>query len=120
MVAALDATAAQDAHRLFGSSYFDKQPVGCRWSLFCSFRFRGNLARPNELRACLLPLQSWRQYPFRGHGLAQIEDGEIVLDEERAQTYYLFKSSELLFDFANLGADPANRDPRNDLTFARR
>src|SRR5918998_600306 len=31
MGAALEATATQDAHRLFGSSYFYKPSVGCRW-----------------------------------------------------------------------------------------
>jgi hypothetical protein len=53
---ALDAITAQDAHRLFGSSAFTNRSVRGRWSLFCSFRFPGDLARPNELRVCLLPL----------------------------------------------------------------
>ena len=53
---ALDALTAQDAHRLFGSSAFTNRSVRGRWSLFCSFRFPGDLARPNELRVCLLPL----------------------------------------------------------------
>ena len=63
---------------------------------------------------------SWRQYPFWARGAARIEDHEIVLDEERAQTYYLFESTDLLFDLADLTADSANPDPRNALTFARR
>ena len=63
---------------------------------------------------------SWRQYPFWARGAARIEDHEIVLDEERAQTYYLFESTDLLFDLADLAADSANPDPRNALTFARR
>jgi len=63
---------------------------------------------------------SWRQYPFWARGAARIEDDEIVLDEERAQTYYLFESTDLLFDLADLTADSANPDPRNALTFARR
>ena len=65
-------------------------------------------------------MESWRQYPFWARGPARIEGDEIVLDEERAQPYYLFEPTDLLFDFADLAADPANRDPRDALTFARR
>jgi hypothetical protein len=65
-------------------------------------------------------MEGWRQYPFWARGPAQIEDGEIALDEERAQTYYLFESTDLLFDLADLVSDPANPDPRNAITFVRR
>ncbi len=63
---------------------------------------------------------SWRQYPLWARGPARIEGDEIVLDEDRAQEYYLFEPTDLMFDLADLAADPANPDTRDAVTFVRR
>jgi len=63
---------------------------------------------------------NWRQYPAWARGPARIEGDDIVLDESRAEEYYLFEPTDLMFDLADLAADPANPDPRGALAFVRR
>jgi hypothetical protein len=67
-----------------------------------------------------LAAASWRQYPSWARGPARIEGDEIILDEGRAEEYYLFEPTDLMFDLAALAADPANPDSRGALAFVRR
>jgi hypothetical protein len=68
-----------------------------------------------------LGVSNWRQYPHWARGSAHIDEGEIVLDESRAEKYFLFKPVDLLFEFADLTApDPTNPDPQRAIAFARR
>jgi hypothetical protein len=62
---------------------------------------------------------SWRQYPFWARGPARIEGDEIVMYEAMAQEYYLFEPTDLMFDLADLAADPANPDSHGALAFVR-
>jgi hypothetical protein len=63
---------------------------------------------------------NWYQYPHWARGPAQIIGDEIVLDENRAQPYFLYEPRELMFDFAELAADLSNLDPRRAMAFVRR
>jgi hypothetical protein len=62
---------------------------------------------------------SWRQYPIWARGPARIEGDEIVMYEAMAQEYYLFEPTDLMFDLADLAADPANPDSHGALAFVR-
>jgi hypothetical protein len=63
---------------------------------------------------------NWKQYPHWARGPARVVGREIVLDEGRAEQYYIFEPTDLLFDLADLGAGPHMRDPREATSFARR
>lgn len=63
---------------------------------------------------------TWRQYPHWARGPARIVGEDVILDEDRAEHYFLYEPTDLLFDLADLGADPNNRDPRAVLSFVRR
>ncbi len=63
---------------------------------------------------------TWRQYPYWMRGPARIVGDEVVLDEDRAEEYYMYEPTELLFDLAEIGPDPQNRDSQNVLAFVRR
>ena len=70
-----------------------------------------------------LGLAQWRQYPFWARGPARIVgdpvDGEIVLDEGRAEPYYMDKK-DLSFEFARLAFDLNGLDTRDVVAFVRR
>jgi hypothetical protein len=51
---------------------------------------------------------------------ARIEGDYIVLDEGRAEEYYLFEPTDLMLDLAALAADPAHPDSHGALAFVRR
>jgi hypothetical protein len=63
---------------------------------------------------------NWYQYPCWARGPAWIDGEEIVLDEDRAQPYFLYESTNLLFDFADIAPDPDNLDPQRAVAFVRR
>jgi hypothetical protein len=63
---------------------------------------------------------NWYQYPHWARGPAQIDGNEIVLDEDRAQSYFLYEPTDLLFDLADIAADPSNLDARRAVAFVRR
>src|SRR5918997_3266059 len=65
-------------------------------------------------------IPNWRQYPHWARGPALIEGDEIVLDEGRAQPYFLYEPTDLLFDLAEIAADPSDLDPRRAAAFVRR
>jgi hypothetical protein len=68
-----------------------------------------------------LAVTNWRQYPHWARGPAHIDKGDIVLDESRAEEYFLFEPKDLLFDFADLTyPHPVNPDPQRAVAFARR
>ena len=68
-----------------------------------------------------LGVSNWRQYPHWTRGPARIDEGHIVLDESRAEKYFLLEPEGLLFDFADLThPDPTNPDPQHAKAFARR
>jgi predicted RNA-binding Zn-ribbon protein involved in translation (DUF1610 family) len=63
---------------------------------------------------------NWKQYPHWARGPARVVGDEVVLDEDRAEPYYIFEPTDLLFDLADLGAGPHKRDPREAVSFVRR
>ncbi len=63
---------------------------------------------------------NWYQYPHWARGPATIVGDEIVLDEDRAQPYFLHEPRDLLFDFAELAANPGDLDTRRATAFVRR
>jgi len=63
---------------------------------------------------------NWYQYPRWVRGPAKIVRDEIVLDEGRAQPYFLYDPRGLMFDFAELAADLNNLDAQRAVAFARR
>jgi hypothetical protein len=63
---------------------------------------------------------NWYQYPHWVRGPARIDGDEIVLDEDRAKAYFLYQPTDLLFDLADIAADPSNLDPRRATAFVRR
>src|SRR5215204_479639 len=68
-----------------------------------------------------LGVSNWRQYPHWARGPAHIDGNEIVLDESRAEKYFLFEPKDIMFDFADLTyPDPTNPDPQRAIAFARR
>jgi hypothetical protein len=65
-------------------------------------------------------IAQWRQYPFWARGRARIVGDEVVLDEDRAEQYYMYESADLMFKLADLAADWNKRDARDVLAFVRR
>lgn len=65
-------------------------------------------------------IRNWSQYPHWARGPARIDGDEIVLNEDRARPYFLYESTDLLFDLAEIAADPSNLDPRRVVAFVRR
>jgi hypothetical protein len=65
-------------------------------------------------------IAQWRQYPFWAHGHARIAGDEVILDEARAERYYMYESTDLMFELADLAADWNKRDARDVLAFVRR
>lgn len=63
---------------------------------------------------------NWKQYPHWARGPARIAGDQVILDENRAETYYLYEPTDLLFDLADLGAGTNKRDPREVVSFVRR
>jgi predicted RNA-binding Zn-ribbon protein involved in translation (DUF1610 family) len=65
-------------------------------------------------------IANWKQYPHWARGPARVVGGEMVLDEDRAEPYFMFEPTDLLFDLVDLGAGPNKRDPREAVSFVRR
>jgi hypothetical protein len=63
---------------------------------------------------------NWKRYPHWARGPARLVGDEVILDEDRAERYYMYEPTDLLFDLADLGADPNSRDPREVVSFVRR
>jgi hypothetical protein len=66
----------------------------------------------------------WQQYPFWARGPARIEGegvgAEVVLDEDRAETYFMHGTKDLSLEFAYLATDKTRFDFDNLLVFVRR
>jgi predicted nucleic acid-binding Zn ribbon protein len=65
----------------------------------------------------------WRQYSWWVRGPARVVDDEVVLDEERAEKYYIHQPDDLLPDLAGLWGvlhDPRPKLNREVLRFVRR
>ena len=61
------------------------------------------------------------QYPQWARGPAHIVEDQVVLEESRAEPYYIHEAdNELMFAFARLAADLDNLDERDVLAFVRR
>lgn len=61
------------------------------------------------------------QYPQWVRGPAHIVEDQVILDESRAESYYIHEAdNELMFAFAGLVADWDNLDYRDVLAFVRR
>lgn len=69
-------------------------------------------------------MAQWLQYPFWTRGPAHIvgegTEAEVVLDEARAETYYMFGTRNLSFELAYLARDTNNLDTDDLLAFVRR
>ena len=65
-------------------------------------------------------LGQWRQYPEWVRGPARIEGDEVVLDEQRAEFYYIFEPRDLMFALVDVAAGWKAHDPRGILPFVRR
>ena len=66
-------------------------------------------------------LSTLAQYPQWARGPAHIVEEHVVLDETRAEPYYLHEAdNELMFALAGLAVDPDNLDERDVLAFVRR
>lgn len=63
---------------------------------------------------------TYTQYPYWAKGPATIEDGFIVLDEERAEPYFMFEPPNLFFDLLDVYKKPDALDPRDVVSFVRR
>lgn len=61
----------------------------------------------------------YKQYPEWVKGPAWIEDGHIVLDEERATRYFVYEPTDLVFDLLDLYRLD-NLDARDVISFVRR
>jgi len=69
------------------------------------------------------PGVGWRQYSWWVRGPARIEGEHVVLDEERAETYYIHQPADLLPDLAGLWGmlhEPHSKRDREVLRFVRR
>ena len=69
-------------------------------------------------------LAQWRQYPLWARGPARIvgdvPEGEIVLDEDRAETYYMYSTTDISFEFAFLSEGLNRQNTDSLLAFVRR
>jgi hypothetical protein len=65
-------------------------------------------------------LGQWRQYPQWARGPARIDGEEVVLDEEKAEPYYIFEPRDLIFDLADVAAAWMTREYRVIQAFVRR
>jgi hypothetical protein len=62
---------------------------------------------------------TYKQYPHWAKGPAKVEGGHVVLDEGRAQPYYIYEDDGLLFDLLDLHR-PQTLDANEVVTFVRR
>ena len=69
-------------------------------------------------------MAQWNQYPFWASGPARIEgeglEAEVVLDEDRAKTYYMYEARDLSFELAHLASGKNRLDTDDLLAFVRR
>lgn len=62
---------------------------------------------------------TYKQYPSWVRGPARVEEGYVILDEGRAEPYFLFEPTDLVFDLLEV-YDPDSLDPKTVTRFARR
>lgn len=62
---------------------------------------------------------TYKQYPNWAKGCAHVEEGYVILDESRAESYFLFEPTDLVFDLLDV-YDPDGLDPKAVTRFARR
>jgi len=69
-------------------------------------------------------MAQWLQYPFWARGPARIEGeglkAEVVLDEDRAETYFKYGAKDLSFELAYLASDTNRLSTDDLLAFVRR
>jgi hypothetical protein len=62
----------------------------------------------------------WKQYPLWARGPARISGEEVILDENRAEPYYMYEPVGLFSDLAYLAVRHEHGDFRDILAFVRR
>ncbi len=62
---------------------------------------------------------TYKQYPQWARGPARVENGYVVLDEDRATPYYMFEPQDLLFDLLAIYR-PNSLDDADVIAFVRR
>lgn len=62
---------------------------------------------------------TYKQYPHWAKGPARVEGGYVILDEGRADPYFLFEPTDLVFDLLDV-YDSDGLDPKAVTRFARR
>ena len=62
---------------------------------------------------------TYKQYPYWARGPARVQDGYVILDEDRATTYFIFEPHDLLFDLLEVYR-PSGVEPRDAIRFVRR